>query len=92
MIVALGLFAGVIAVALTGLLITTIGPGGDGTKDRDGESSPAATPVTVASRSQAPPPGRPALGRPTPWPPTPGGPAPRRPSRGPNATGGPSTT
>ncbi|MFE9562270.1 hypothetical protein ACFYM0_14315 [Streptomyces sp. NPDC006487] len=49
----LGLFAGVIAVALTGLLITTIGPGGDGTKDRDGESSPAASPVTVASRSQA---------------------------------------
>lgn len=55
LIVVLGLFAAVIAVALTGLLITAIGPGGTGTKDRDGESPPAATPVTVASRSQAAP-------------------------------------
>ncbi len=54
-IMTLGLLAALIALALTSLLITIIDPGDAGTKDRDGENPPAATPVTVASRSQAPP-------------------------------------
>ncbi|MDD9381373.1 hypothetical protein M8Z33_32925 [Streptomyces sp. ZAF1911] len=51
LIVLLGLFAAALAVALTALLVTTIGSGGNGAKDRDVGSPPAATPVTVASRA-----------------------------------------
>ncbi|MFI5764388.1 hypothetical protein ACIA8F_26095 [Streptomyces sp. NPDC051563] len=48
LIVVLGVLAALIALGLTGLLITVVDPGGDRTKGRDGESSRSETPATVA--------------------------------------------